>query len=157
MKFVRATAAAVMLVSTLGCSSDVTGVAVPEPLALDGDWSYVANDLSGRFFDEEVTCEYGFDMNLTLSGSTFSGIYDHALLTCFLFGEDQAVDGGRGDIVGGILTGSAVQFDVDTDNIRNTGTLFAEGMSGDVSIRLIVQRFSAIDTVDITGTWSASR
>ncbi|MFV1987085.1 MAG: hypothetical protein ACC682_07375, partial [Gemmatimonadota bacterium] len=91
------------------------------------------------------------------SGSAFSGIYDHALLTCFLFGEDQVVDGGGGDIVGGILTGNDVQFDVDTDNIRNTGTLVAEGMSGDVSIQLIIQRFSAIDTVEIAGTWSASR
>ncbi len=157
MRFARATVAAVVLVSTIGCSSDAMGVAAPEALALGGNWFYLATDLTGQFLDEEVTCAYGFEMSLTVTGSAFNGIYDDALMTCFLFGENQIVDGGGGDIVGGSLAGNSVQFDVDTDNIRNTGTLFAESMSGNVSIHLIIQRFSAIDTVEITGTWSASR
>jgi hypothetical protein len=156
MSIPRVVALTAIALSAAACSSDVVGPADPG-FALGGEWSYVANELSAQFFDETVTCEYRFDMRLTITGETFGGTYRRALMTCFLFGETQPVEAGSGEIVGGMLSGDAVQFDVDTDGIRNIGTLTAEGMSGNVSIKLVVQHDADIDTIFVTGPWTASR
>lgn len=149
-------AAAALFVLSTACSSDLMGPS-PADLTLDGTWQYVASDLSGSVFGEDVDCVYGFQMTLEVTGVSFDGEYRNALMTCMLFGESQVVDGGGGDIVSGSRSGTAVQFDVDTERIRNTGVLSAGLMSGDVTIELIVQRDALIDTIIVSGPWSASR
>jgi len=146
-----------IFVTTAACGSDAFGPAQAEPLTVGGDWRYVANELKASVFGEDVDCVYRFEMKLTVAGGTFDGTYRDALMTCTLFGESQIVDAGEGDIVGGSLLGNDVQFDVDTEGVRNIGTLAVTGMSGEVSIELIVQRHALIDTIMVRGPWTASR
>lgn len=160
MSVPRTVALATVLFSVLACSSDSAGPAGPPPpesLTLDGDWSYFTVGLAGEFFGEPVSCTYEFDMTLETTGTTFTGSYDGALMLCFLFGADRPVDSGDGNILSGSWVGSAVQFDVDSDKVRNTGTLSASGMSGVVSVELIVQHNADIDTILVTGDWHANR
>lgn len=129
----------------------------PAPLTVAGNWSYIASNLTGSFFGDPIGCEYELRMSIDGTGPTFAGTYRGARLVCDLFGTPQLVDAGEGDIVGGTLSGSAVQFDFDTETIRNTGTLSGEGMTGDVAIQLVVHYDLTIDTVLVTGPWSATR
>lgn len=162
MKALRIPAFATVLLSTLACTSDMMAPSAAEPIALGGRWFYRAPSLAGTFMGEEdttedITCVYNFQMRLTQSGEAFGGTYTNALLTCMLFGDNLAVDGGGGSIVAGSRAGASLQFDVDTENIRNTGTISPTGMRGEVKMVLVVQRFSVIDTVLITGPWTATR
>ena len=146
-----------LLLSPTACGSDLMAPAAPAPLTLGGEWRYRAPDLAGSVFGEPVACQYGFDMTLTVTGDAFGGTYESALLTCTLFGSSQLVDAGGGDIVAGSRSGASVQFDVDTDGIHNVGLLGPAGMSGSVTIELIVQRDAAIDTMTVSGAWNAHR
>lgn len=149
--------AVAVAVATGACSSDPLGPALVEAPSVAGDWSYQATAVTGTVLGESVTCEYNFEMRLEESGMSFSGQYSNALLVCILFGQTQIVDGGEGDIVQGSLTGGNVTFDVDTENIRNTGRLEGDSMSGQVRIELTVQHDTNIGTLVVTGPWSAVR
>jgi len=140
-----------------GCSSDATGPQAAAAPLVAGTWTYQAPVLTGSVLGESITCRYNLDMELQESGTSFSGIYSRARLFCVLFGVDQIVDAGEGDIVDGVLTGNDVVFNVDSDGIRNTGTVSGDTMSGQVEVRLVVQQNQAIDTVHVMGAWSASR
>jgi len=138
------------------CSSDAMG---PDAAALSvaGTWIYDAPMLTGSVFDEAITCRYNLEMDLQESGTSFSGFYRRARLFCLLFGVDQVVDAGEGDIVDGVLTGSDVVFNVDSDGIQNTGTVSGNSMTGQVEVTLVVQHMTATDTALVIGAWSATR
>ena len=139
-----------------GCADALAPEAAPPTVA--GEWSYAAPALSGSFEGSPVACEYGLRMTLGgVAGPTFTGSYREALLVCDLFGAPQLVDVGEGLVVAGSLEGRAVQFDFDSETIRNTGTISGDDMSGQVSIQLVVQHDRDIDTILVTGAWSASR
>jgi len=130
----------------------------PEPPAsVAGSWAYEALGLTGSFFGTPIMCDYDLDMFIPGSGASFVGTYSDSRLFCNLTGEPQLIDFGEGDIVGGSLLGDQVQFDVDTETIRNTGTLRGDEMSGQVEIQLVVQVSSQIDTVLVVGGWTATR
>jgi len=128
----------------------------PAPPSVAGDWTYAAAGLVGAIFDEEITCSYDLEMQLT-GDVTFSGTYRDSRLVCTLFGTPQTVALGSGTIVDGAIEGSSVRFDMDAESIHNTGVLSGDAMSGDVEITLVVQHYADIDTTLVTGRWTASR
>lgn len=56
-------------------------------------------------------------------------------------------------VVNGLVNGNNVQFDIETSDYRNTGTVSGSSMSGTVSIRLDL----GDEVVTLAGNWAAAR
>ena len=152
----RSTLSCLALGLLTGCGSEGP-TAPPAPPTVGGIWSYVAPSLLGDFLGSPLDCAYELEMDLVQSAMSFSGTYRNALLVCDLNGRTQPVDGGSGVVVNGTIEGNSVRFDIDAEDIQNTGTIDGDSMEGDVSIVLIVIVSPDTDTVVVRGRWSAVR
>ncbi|MCG8467147.1 MAG: hypothetical protein MJB57_02925 [Gemmatimonadetes bacterium] len=154
----RGRPALIALALTLAaCGSDDATGPLFEPANITGGWSYVANDLIGTFLASPVECDYTLDMFLPGTSATFLGTYENAQLLCDLNGQTQLVDFGQGTVVGGTLSGNRISFNLDAETVRNTGTVDGNWMGGQVDVDLVIQMDARIDTILVTGGWSATR
>lgn len=129
-----------MLVVLASCGGGRDSVGVGGGVNLTGTWSTTINISSGS-----VTCVLGFPMQLTQSGSTFSGTYANGTVNC----NGTVQSGAAGTIVNGSVNGSSVAFDVDDSNGHQTGTVGGSSMSGTATWNVSGTAFS--------GTWEAHR
>ena len=99
---------------------------------LSGQWTYNISNASGSGISCNVT---GVTLSLTQSGSTFTGTTSGGLISCSGPGG-TASEGLGGDVVAnGQVNGNAVQFDISTQDIHNSGTLSGNSISGTVTLR----------------------
>ncbi|HET6232353.1 MAG TPA: hypothetical protein VFE05_19920 [Longimicrobiaceae bacterium] len=128
-----------LVVGLAACSGDSTG---PSNAKLSGAWSFSVSNLSGSGL---ANCNVaGLTLNLTQSGSSFSGTYTPGTLTCPGVG---ATSFSGGTVVNGTVNGNNVTFNLDDPSFHNTGTLNGSGISGTT----LVQTSSG----NLTGTFSA--
>ncbi|HEY8468350.1 MAG TPA: hypothetical protein VIL18_01845 [Longimicrobiales bacterium] len=140
-------ASAVLLLA--GCSDSPSEPRRPN---LTGQWAYSATNISGG----GVSCDVvGVTLNLTQSGSTFSGSATGGVLTCRAGGESVSVNLTSAVVANGSINGNQVVFDIDTSDWRNTGTLSGNSMSGVVNVR--IDMGAPIGVILLSGNFSAVR
>jgi hypothetical protein len=144
----------VLLISALATvaaacgGDDSTG---PSQANVAGTWTLSASNMSGQ----GVSCNLGnTSVTLTQSGTTFSGSYGPATITCFAGGQSSSVLA-QGVIVNGAINGTAVQFDLDTQDLHHTGTVNGNSMSG--TARWSFDLGAGTGVVSLNGNWSAAR
>ena len=131
-----------------GCSGDSTG---PSQTNVAGVWTLSASNMSGQ----GVSCNLGnTSVTLTQSGSTFSGSYGPGTITCFAGGQSASVQA-QGTIVNGVISGTGVQFDLDTQDLHHTGNVNGNSMSG--TARWNFDLGTGTGVVTLNGNWSAAR
>lgn len=148
-------AAACALLMLAGCSGDSqTGPTGLQHANVAGSWTYNATNLSGTVMGFAMSCNIeGMTLNLTQTGTSFSGTCGPSTITCFGGGVqvDDTLPGSV--VVNGLVNGNNVQFDIETSDYRNTGTVSGSSMSGTVSIRLDL----GDEVVTLAGNWAAAR
>jgi hypothetical protein len=128
------------------CSKDSTGPSIN----LSGNWSYSTSNIASG----SVTCSSsGTTMSITQSGNTFSGTYNGGTLTCQTPGGTGSDVIGSGIVATGSLSGSNVNFDLDTSDWHNTGALSGNSMSGTVTVHLVIGGTTYV----LAGNWAAAR
>lgn len=148
-------AAAGALLILAGCSGDSqSGPTGPQHANVAGSWTYNATNLSGTVMGFAMTCNIeGMTLNLTQTGTSFGGTCGPSIITCFGGGVqvDDTLPGSV--VVNGLVNGNNVQFDIETSDYHNTGTMSGSSMSGTVSIRLDL----GDEVVTLTGNWAAAQ
>jgi hypothetical protein len=97
----------------------------------------------------------GANLALTQTGTTFSGSYSNAKLTCEVAGVQSVIGTYSGQVVNGLLSGDSVSFDFDTGAFTNTGTIAGSSMSGTATATKNVG--GTIGNVMLTGQWGATK
>jgi hypothetical protein len=134
--------------SSSGCGDDATQ---PGP-DVNGTWEYNATNIAGT----GVSCGIsGITMNLSQSGSTFTGTYSPGSVTCTGPGGTFTDQFDPGVVANGSLIGNNVSFDFDTSDMRHTGTLAGNSISGTVTVRGDLG--DPIGEVTLTGPFAAVR
>jgi hypothetical protein len=133
-----------LLVIAVGCGGDSTG-----PRAdISGRWTYNATNVAGS----GVSCNISsVSMTLAQSGSTFTGAVASGLVTCSASGSSFSDNLGNDVVANGQINGNAVQFDIGTSDVHNTGTVSGNSMSGTISLRVN----TGSTTVVLTGNFAA--
>ena len=127
---------------------DSTG---PSRANVAGSWTLSASNVSGQ----GVSCNLSnTPMTLTQSGDTFTGSYGPGSLTCFAGGESFS-GGANGTIVNGVVEGNSVQFDLNTQDLHQTGTVSGNSMSG--TARWTFDLGAGVGIVVLNGNWSAAK
>jgi hypothetical protein len=139
---------AVLLVVVLGGCSSSTGPSVN----VNGSWNYQASNLAGSGVSCFIT---GATLSLTQTGSTFSGSYSNAKLTCQVGGPQAVIGTFSGQVVNGLISNDSVSFDFDTDAFINKGTIAGSSMSGNATATENVG--GAIGNVSLSGQWGATK
>jgi hypothetical protein len=139
--------AALLVLVLAGCSSSTS----PND-SVNGSWSYQASNLAGDGVSCSVT---GATLTLSQTGSTFSGAYSNAKITCQVGGQQAVLGTFSGNVVNGVVSGDSVSFDFDTNAFTNTGTISGATMSGNASATENVG--GAIGKVTLSGQWSATQ
>ena len=139
---------AVLLVFVLaGCSSSTSPT-----FSVNGSWNYQATNLAG----DGVSCTItGATLTLTQSGSTFSGSYSNAKLSCQVAGVESVIGTYSGQVVNGLVSGDSVSFDFNTSAFTNAGTITGSSMSGMATATENVG--GTIGNVTLTGQWGATK
>jgi hypothetical protein len=139
---------AVLLVFVLtGCSSSTSPT-----FSVNGSWNYQATNLAG----DGVSCVItGATLALTQTGSTFSGSYSNAKLTCQLAGAQAVIGTFSGQVVNGVISGDSVSFDFNTSAFTNVGTITGSSMSGTATTTQNVG--GTIGNVTLSGQWGATK
>lgn len=133
-------------VGLAACSGDSTGSSGPQ---VAGVWRLdITNFNSGP-----VSClDTGVTMTLQQAGESFSGTYSGGQFKCSsAVGSDSAPTSGK--VVHGSLSGTSVQFDLDTTAWHQTGTISGTTMSGLVNATLVVGG----TPITIAGDWTATK
>lgn len=135
-----------LLAFAIACGGDGTGPGIN----LTGNWLYSTSNVSGS----GLSCSSsGTTLSITQQGSTFSGTYSGGTITCNIGGVTESAPIGVGSVVSGSLAGTAVTFDLDTSDWRNSGTVSGNSMSGSLIVRLVIDNVA----YTLTGNWGASR
>lgn len=135
-----------LLAFALACGGEGTGPGIN----LSGNWLYSTTNVSGS----GLSCSSGGTLlSVTHQGGSFSGTYSGGTITCNIGGVTESGPLGVGTVVSGSLAGTAVTFDLDTSDWRNSGTVSGNSMSGSLVVRLVVDNV----THTLTGNWGASR
>lgn len=128
-----------------------------EQLDLSGAWAYSASNLSGQFDDgTSIACQIdGITMNLTQSGSTFTGSTTVGSLECSAGGLTESGSVSLGPVQNGQLSGNQVSFEITTGSEvwSHSGTASANSMSGTVQVSIQLET----QVVNLEGSWQASR
>ena len=127
---------------------DSTG---PSDANLAGVWTLSATNMSGQ----GVSCSLGpTPVTISQSGGTFTGTYGPGTVTCFAGSQSASVDI-QGTIVSGTVDVNAVQFDLDTQDVRHSGTVSGNSMSG--TARWTFDLGGSVGVVTLNGNWAAAR
>jgi hypothetical protein len=129
-----------LLLALASCGGGRDAVGVGGGVNVTGSWSTTINISNGS-----VTCVLTFPMQLTQSGSTFTGTYANGSVDC----NGTVQTGAAGNIVNGTLNGSSVTFDVDDANGHQTGTVNGSTMSGTAAWN--------VSGTALSGTWQAHK
>ena len=128
-----------------GCGGDSTG---PSSASLTGTWMYNATNISGS----GISCSFSsVTIAITQAGSSFVGTSSGGTFSCTAAGMTSGSPLGTATIANGKIDGSAVEFDFDTQDIHNAGTLSGNSMSGTVTVRADVGG----PIITLTGSFSA--
>ena len=145
----RKTLAATIALATFlaACGDDPAEPSIPD---VAGNWNYAATSLTGG----GITCSFrNVPMTLAQNGTTFSGAYSGGLLSCTGPGGSLSEQVAGGAVAAGTIDGNSVQFDIDTSDWRNTGTISGSSMSGTVVVRIN----DGTTTFTLAGDFTASR
>ena len=118
---------------TASCGAD-TAVTVPG-LNISGTWHYTGANIMWPTVSE--SCGLFADITFTQTGPTLTGGVQSGDLSCTIGGgahEDIRLDGEA--VVNGMLQGSAVQFDIGSSDIRTSGTVANDSITGHISLRV---------------------
>lgn len=142
----------VLLATVLGMTAcgggDATG---PSNASVAGAWTLSVSNMSGQ----GVSCGVGGTaVTLTQSGTTFSGTYGPGTVTCVSGSQSTEVDV-QGTVVNGTVDGSAVAFDLDTQDFHHTGSVNGNSMSG--TARWTFDFGGSIGVVVLNGNWAAAK
>jgi hypothetical protein len=138
---------ALLVLVLAGCSSSTS----PQD-SVNGSWSYQASNLAG----DGVSCSVsGATLILSQTGSTFTGTYTNAKITCQVGGQQAVIGTFNGNVVNGVVSGDSVSFEFDTSAFTNTGTISGASMSGSASATENVG--GAIGKVTLSGQWDATQ
>ncbi len=136
---------ALLLAVAVGCGSDSS---TSPQTNLSGLWIYNATNIATTGLSCNLT---GVQITLTQSGTTFSGsVAAGSLISCSGAGGTQSQVLGGDIIANGLLNGTAVQFDIGTQDIHNVGSLSGNSISGTVTIRFISNGVTFILTGNFT-------
>ncbi|MGH7510253.1 MAG: hypothetical protein ACREMZ_12400 [Gemmatimonadales bacterium] len=131
-----------------GCGDDSTG---PSEANLAGAWTLSATNVSGQ----GVSCNLSpTPVTISQSGTTFTGTYGPGTVTC-VSGTESVSFSVQGSVVNGSVSGNAVQFDLDTQDVHHTGSLSGNSMSG--TVRWTIDFGGDIGIVTLNGNWAAAR
>jgi hypothetical protein len=131
-----------------GCGGDSTG---PSDANVAGTWTLSASNMSGQ----GVSCNLGnTPLTISQSGGTFTGSYGPGTLTC-VAGTESASVPVHGTVVNGTVNLSAVQFDLDTQDLHHTGTVSGNSMSG--TAQWSFDFGGDIGVMTLNGNWAAAR
>lgn len=100
--------AASALLVLVGCGDSPSEPRTPN---LSGRWTYSATNISGGGGSCDVA---GVTLNLTQSGTTFSGSATGGVLTCRAGGESVSVNLTSAVVANGSINGNQIVFDIDT-------------------------------------------
>jgi len=127
----------------------------PPPSTLDGVWNFTVTNLHATVQGSLFTCSVaGATINLTQSGTDFSGTYSGGNLNCTWKGQSQIIPV-AGEVIGGSLIGNAVSFDLDTPDFHFTGSVTRNSMSGTCVMTVVFP--SPIGVAVFNGSWRATR
>jgi len=133
------------------CGGDSTG---PSNANVGGSWLASFSNFSGS----GVTCNaIGISIQISQSGTTFSGTYTGGTFTCIIPTVGTVVQaGGTGTIINGVVTGNSVSFDADTPDSHFAGSVAAGGtsMSGTGTDRIDI---GGGQTIVLSGSWGAAK
>lgn len=131
-----------LLLLVTACS-DSSG---PEPINMAGAWALNVSNLTGGSFTCSVT---NTTLALNQTGTTFTGSYIGGQMRC-----DGSLLGTLSGVVNnGTVSGTNVQFDFDTPDIRFSGSVSGNTASGTVAMRVVVSG----QAMPFTGSWAATR
>ncbi len=151
MKQVLRAAVVVTAVLASGCGGDST--TGPEDRTITGDYAF---SLSISNTSLATSCQGVGDVTFTQQNIQFSGTAQ-SVVTCTGPGG-QIIDQGTSPVTGGVISGSQVSFQF---NLFESGCNATGTMSGSPINRLNGTATCTLDvsgqTVQLTGTWQASR
>jgi len=120
----------------------------PSDADIGGSWRITFTNMSGF----GVSCNSNaFPLQITQSGSTFTGSYGLGTFTCTGPGGSTSVDV-EGVVVNGTVDINAVAFDLDTQDAHQTGSVSGNSMSGTAWWRLDL---GGGQIITFNGNWSA--
>lgn len=127
---------------------DSTG---PSNASVAGSWTLSHSNMSGS----GVSCNLSpAPMTLSQSGTTFSGSYGPAAVSCIAGGQSESVQI-HGIIVNGTIDGNAIAFDLDTQDFHQTGSVSGSSMSG--TARWTFDLGGSTGIVVLNGNWAAAK
>ena len=147
MKSLRSAVAVSLLL--VGCGGDNTG---PSNVNVSGTWSTSFTNFSGSGLSCNAT---GIILQLSQSGTTFTGTYSGGTYTCTGPGGTGQAAGGSGTIINGTVNGSAVSFNADTPDSRFSGTVSGNSMSGQGTERIDLG--APVGVITLSGSWGAAK
>ena len=141
------TVASLALLTACGGGGD-TG---PVNTSVDGSWQGSVSNVTGN----GVTCNMtGVQLNLSQSGTTFSGNYTITHLTCVGPGGTQNGGPFSGSVMNGTISSGHVEFDMDDSRLHYTGTLNNTHMSGTTQWSLDLG--PPYGVVNMNGSWTVT-
>jgi hypothetical protein len=144
----RLSALLLLAAAACGGGDDLAG---PSHAQIGGTWRITFTNMSGS----GVTCSTSNgNMTLTHSGATaFTGSYGPITLTC-TDGNETLSGTFSGVVVNGTVNVNTVAFDLDTQDVHQSGTVNGNSMSGSSQWDLDV---GAGQSVRLNGNWSAAK
>lgn len=125
--------------------SDSTG---PKNANVSGAWSYSVSNLSGGGLSCNAS---GTTVTLNQTGTTFTGTYNGGTLSC---GSVGTVSVGTGAVASGVVAANSVNFNFDTQDWMNAGSLSGNTIAGTATVRLVL---TGGQTVVMNGNFSMVR
>jgi hypothetical protein len=139
-----------LVVLAAACGGDDGGTGPEEDANVGGRWSLAASNMSGS----GLSCTLNAPLNLSQTGSTFTGTYGAGTVTCQAGGDHFSEDT-QGTVVNGAVDGEDVEFDLDTQDFHHTGSVNGNSMSG--TARYVIDLGGSIGVVTLNGNWSAAK
>lgn len=124
----------------------------PEPLSVDGTWSYDVSDLTGP----NVVCQLN-DATTVFSQIRvqFSGTISGGTFSCTSGSETVSTELGGSAPITGTVEGTEVTFDIGAPSYRHIGTLSGEVISGQVMRQVNFGPPYGVE--NMTGTFTMTR
>lgn len=140
---------AVLVVGLLSSCGDGGAGPSATPIDVEGAWNWSMTNVSGGGLSCSVL---NGNLSLNQSNNAFTGTYD-GNLRCVASGQTVIDVQTSGAVVNGVVQGSGVRFDLDTQDFHLTGTVSGNSMSGTVTLRFD----TGSSVVTMSGNWLASR
>ena len=140
-----------LLVFLTACGGDDSND--PGSISIDGQWNASLSNMSGS----GLTCSSTAPTQITLdqAGTNFAGSYSGGQLTCSGAGGSSSGAVGTGAIINGTISGSSVDFFLDTQDSHFVGTVNGNSMSGTATWQANLGPL--VGTVTLNGNWTAAR